>query len=143
MGKGSKVPPLSTSGRAAEGLTGLAGTSPDSGRPAEEAESGERAEQQPALEAPAPLPRRVRGTSDGLRPPARVARRVLSESVLDRVRAAVQAEAAKHEEKEAASADTAPPGEPPPTQEPSSGTPALLPQRVRGAAVGPRPPGRV
>jgi hypothetical protein len=143
MGKGSKVPPLSTSGRAAEGLAGLAGTSPDSERPAEEAESGQRAEQQPALEAPAPLPRRVRGAGEGLRPPARVARPVMSESVLERVRAAVQAEAAKHEEKEAAPADTAPPGEAPTTQEPSSGTPSLLPQRVRGAAAGPRPPGRV
>ena len=122
---------------------GLAGTSPDSGRPAEEAESGERGEQQPALEAPAPLPRRVRGTSEGLRPPARVARPVLPESVLERVRAAAQAEAAKYGEKEAAPADTAPPSETPATLEPSSGTPPLLPQRVRGAAVGPRPPGRV
>ena len=43
--------------------------------------------------ASAPLPRRVRGMSDGPQPPARVARPALSQSLLERVRAAVQADA--------------------------------------------------
>jgi hypothetical protein len=61
------------------------------------------APESPASEAPVPeatpsaastsLPRRVRGTSEGPRPPARVARPVLPPSLLERVRAAVQADA--------------------------------------------------
>ena len=57
----------------------------------------------PVAEAPVPdaaspvpsasLPRRVRGMSDGPRPPARVARPALSQALLERVRAAVQADA--------------------------------------------------
>ena len=49
------------------------------------------------LEAPAPrtdgLPQRVRGAGDRPRPPARVARPALSESILQRVQAAARAEA--------------------------------------------------
>lgn len=132
----------------------------------------ERGEQQPAsFEVPASLPRRVRGGSGGPHPPARVARPVLPESFLERVRTAAQAEAAKLEHEEPSSPDP-PPNRPPastesPAQAPSREAPSrdvpstgaltteapvaeapspmpsdALPRRVRGAGVGPRPPAR-
>jgi hypothetical protein len=165
MGKGSKVPPLSRRAREVEGLTALAGSSSEGSHAESDVAPEDRSDQQAAsFEAPASLPRRVRGTGDGPRPPARVARPVLPESFLERVRAA--AEAAKRDEDLASSdrpangaptsagpvagapslaapaAETtpreAPAGEAPPPQ-PSTG----LPQRVRGAGDSPRPPARV
>ena len=105
MGKASKVPPLPRRApQAAEGLTALAESSPDSGHEGADGPTGQRAGQPAPFEAPASLPRRLRGTGDRPRPPARVARPVLPESFLERVRAA--AEAARREE-EQASSDTA------------------------------------
>ena len=101
MGKASKVPPLPRRApQAAEGLTALAESSPDSGHEGADGPPG----QPTPFEAPASLPRRLPGTGDRPRPPARVARPVLPESFLERVRAA--AEAARRED-EQASSDTA------------------------------------
>ena len=86
---------------------------------------------QPApFEASASLPRRVRGTGDRPRPPARVARPVLPESFLERVRAA--AEAARREEEHAPSdtsagvvpATTGSAFVPPSREAPAAGAPA-------------------
>ena len=96
---------------------------------------------QPApFEAPASLPRRVRGTGDRPRPPARVARPVLPESFLERVRAA--AEAARREEEHASSdtpaavvpATTGSAFVPPSREAPATGAPATKrpqPERPR------------
>ena len=56
------------------------------------------------------LPRRVRGMSDGPRPPARVARPVMSASFLERVRAAAEAEQRLEQR---AAEPAGPPAEPP------------------------------
>jgi len=161
MGKGSRVRPLSRRAPEAEALTALAGSSPEDDNAGTDVQREERSERQPAsFEVPASLPQRVRGGSDGPHPPARVTRRVLPDSFVERVRAAAQAEAAKSEEEpaspdrpaHAASAFTwqaagdasreAPADEAPSPAAPT-GSPAGLPQRVRGAGDGPRPPARV
>ena len=104
MGKGRKVPPRSRRAPEAEGQTALAEPSPEGERAGAEVAREELGEQQPAsFQAPASLPQRVRGAGDRLRPPARVARPVLPESFLERVREA--AERARRED-ELASSDT-------------------------------------
>ena len=99
MGKG-RVPPLSRrSSKAAEGPTALAEALNEQVEGDDPAE--QRGGQSASFVASASLPRRVRGTGDRPRPPARVARPVLPESFLERVRAA--AEAARREEEQASS----------------------------------------
>jgi hypothetical protein len=134
MGKGRKVPSLPRRAPEAEGQTALAEPSPE--REQTEVPPGERSDQQPAaFQGPASLPQRVRGEGERLRPPARVARPVLPESFLERVRAA--AEAARREEGQASSdspaalvpattgsAFIAPPREPPAAESPSPGPPS-------------------
>ena len=101
MGKG-RVPPLSRRpSKAAEGLTALAESLPVSEQTGGDVPPEQRGGQPAPFEAPADLPHRVRGTGDRPRPPARVARPVLPESFLERVRAA--AEAARREEEQASS----------------------------------------
>jgi hypothetical protein len=131
MGKGRKVPSLPRRAPEVEGQTALAEPSPE--RDQTEVPPEERSDQQPAsFEGPASLPQRVRGEGERLRPPARVARPVLPESFLERVRAA--AEAARREEGQASSdsaaalvqattgsAFIAPPREPPAAESPSPG----------------------
>jgi hypothetical protein len=131
MGKGRKVPSLPRRAPEVEGQTALAEPSPD--REQTEVPPEERSDQQPAsFEVPASLPQRVRGEGERLRPPARVARPVLPESFLERVRAA--AEAARREEGQASSdspaalvpattgsAFIAPPREPPAAESPGPG----------------------
>ena len=100
MGKGRKVPSLPRRAPEAEGQTALAEPSPE--REQAEVSPEERSDQQPAsFQGPASLPQRVRGEGERLRPPARVARPVLPESFLERVRAA--AEAARREDWQAPS----------------------------------------
>ena len=102
MGKGSNVPPLSRrASKAAEGLIALAGSLPESEQAGDDLPSEQRGGQPAPFEAPDSLPRRVRGVGDRPRPPARVARPVLPESFLERVRAA--AEAARREDEQASS----------------------------------------
>ena len=101
MGKG-RVPPLSRrASKAAEGPTALAESLPENEQAGGDDPAEQRGGQPVPFEAPASLPRRVRGTGDRPRPPARVARPVLPESFLERVRAA--AEAARREEEQASS----------------------------------------
>src|ERR1700729_3599339 len=137
MGKGRKVPSLPRRAPEAEGQTALAEPSPE--REQAEVPPEERSDQQPAsFQAPASLPQRVRGEGGRLRPPARVARPVLPESFLERVRAA--AEAARREDWQAppdspatvvpattGSAFIAPPREPPAAESSGPGpqTPAV------------------
>ena len=103
MGKGSNnVPPLARrASKAAEGLTALAGSLPESDQAGDDVPSDQRGGQSAPFEGPDSLPRRVRGVGDRPRPPARVARPVLPESFLERVRAA--AEAARREDEQASS----------------------------------------
>ena len=99
MGKG-RVPPLSRrASKAAEGPTALAESLNEQAGGDDPAE--QRGGEPASFEASASLPRRVRGMGDRPRPPARVARPVLPESFLERVRAA--AEAARREEAQASS----------------------------------------
>jgi hypothetical protein len=108
MEKGGKVPPLSRRAPEVEGVTALAESSPEGEQTGTEVKPGERGEQQPgSFQAPASLPQRVRGAGDRPRPPARVARPVLPESFLERVREA--AERARRED-ERVSSDTPPQG---------------------------------
>ena len=139
MGKGRKVPSRSRRAPEVEGQTALAEPSPE--REQTEAPPEERSDQQPAsFQGPVSLPQRVRGEGERLRPPARVARPVLPESFLERVRAA--AEAARRDDWEASSdspaavgpattgsAFIAPPREPPAAESPSPGP------QARGAEV--------
>jgi hypothetical protein len=136
MGKGRKVPSLPRRAPEVEGQTALAEPSP--GREQTEVSPEERSDQQPAsFQGPASLPQRVRGEGERLRPPARVARPVLPESFLERVRAA--AEAARREEGQASSdspaalvpattgsAFIAPPREPPAAESPGPGPQAQV-----------------
>jgi hypothetical protein len=99
--------------------------------PAARATSGEV----PAAEPPSPrpstgLPQRVRGAGDGPRPPGRVARPVMSEALLQRVRAAMEASA------EADTDEEAPNGRPESASIP-------LPRRNRGKGGRPQPPAQV
>ena len=130
MGKGRKVPSRTRRAPEAEGQTALAEPSPEGERTGTAVAPEERSNQQPAsFQGPASLPQRTRGAADH-RPPARVARPVLPESFLERVRAA--AEAARREEGQASSdspaaivahttgsAFIAPPREAPATEPPS------------------------
>ena len=132
MGKGRKVPSRSRHAPEVEGQTALAEPSPEGERTGTEGSPEERSDQQPAaFQGPASLPQRTRGAADH-RPPARVARPVLPESFLERVRAA--AEAARREDEQASSdspaavvsattgsAFIAPPREAPATEAPSPG----------------------
>lgn len=133
MGKGRKLPSRSRRAPEVEGQTALAEAPPEGERTGTEVSPEERDDRQPAsFQAPAYLPQRVRGEGERLRPPARVARPVLPESFLERVRAA--AEAARREEGQASSdsppavvqattgsAFIAPPREPPAIESPSPG----------------------
>jgi hypothetical protein len=140
MGKGRKVPPRSRRAPEAEGHTALAEPSPEGERAGTEVVREEHGEQQPAsFQAPASLPQRVRGAGDRPGPPARVARPVLPESFLERVREA--AERARRED-DLASSDTPPRGgsvttgsafQAPPREEPSIEAPSPR-------AQAPRPP---
>ena len=132
MGKGRKVPSRSRRAPEVEGQTALAEPSPEGERTGTEGSPEERSDQQPApsrLRLPC---RSVRGARADHRPPARVARPVLPESFLERVRAA--AEAARREDGQASSdspaavvsattgsAFIAPPREAPATEAPSPG----------------------
>lgn len=143
MGKGGRVPPLSRrTPKAADGPTALAESLPEGGHAGTDPAPEQRGEQAGSFEPPESLPQRVRGASDGPQPPARVARPLLSASLLDRVRAAMQAEAEQ-------SALSEPPAGGPSAEASATEAPAAarkrtsLPQRVRGAADGPRPPARV
>ena len=105
MGKGRKVPPRSRRAPEVEGQTALAEPSPEEERTGTDVAPEGRRDQQPAsFQAPASLPQRTRGAADH-RPPARVARPVLPESFLERVRAA--AEAARREDEQGSSATPA------------------------------------
>ena len=159
MGKGRKVPSRSRRAPEIEGQTALAEPSPEGERTGTEVAPEERSDQQPAsFEGPASLPQRTRGAADD-RPPARVARPVLPESFLERVRAA--AEAARREEGQASSdspaavvahttgsAFIAPPREAPATESPSPGPQAPVaeasprPQPPRPRSLRPRSPTR-
>ena len=115
MGKGRKVPSRSRHAPEVEGQTALAEPSPEGERTGTEVSPEERSDQQPAaFQGPASLPQRTRGAADH-RPPARVARPVLPESFLERVRAA--AEAARREDEQA-----------------SSDSPAVVVSATRGSA---------
>ncbi len=153
MEKGSRVPPLSQRApKVTEGSTALAESSPEGGQAGRDAVPEQRNAGSASPEAPAALPQRVRGASDGPQPPARVARPVLPASFLERVRAAAQAEAQRAEQP-ASSSDTfvtkpaSSATELASSQKPAAGAPAPrtdgLPQRVRGAGDRPRPPARV
>jgi hypothetical protein len=97
--------------------------------PAARATSGEV----PAAEPPSTgLPQRVRGAGDSPRPPARVARPVMSEALLERVRAAMEANAAADTDTDA----EAPNGRPEPA-------PIPLPRRNRGKGGRPQLPAQV
>ena len=135
MGKGRKVPPRSRRAPEVEGQTALAEPSPEEERTGTDVAPEGRRDQQPAsFQAPASLPQRTRGAADH-RPPARVARPVLPESFLERVRAA--AEAARREDEQGSSATPAvvvpattgsafiaPPREAPATEAPATEAPA-------------------
>jgi hypothetical protein len=102
MGKGRKVPSLSRRAPEVEGLAALAESPPEEERIGTGVSPEDRSDQQPAsFQGPDSLPQRVRGEGERLRPPPRVARPVLPESFLERVRAA--AEAARREEGQASS----------------------------------------
>jgi hypothetical protein len=79
------------SGQDEEGLAGGRPGAKQGGLGPAEAVPGPRAPQGQRV-ASSPLPQRVRGMSDGPRPPAQVARPVLPPSFLERVRAAAEAE---------------------------------------------------
>ncbi len=157
MEKGSRVPPLSQRApKVTEGSTALAESSPEGGQAGRDAVPEQRNAESASPEAPAALPQRVRGASDGPQPPERVARPVLPASFLERVRAAAQAEAqaeAQRGEQPASSSGTfatkpaSSASELASSQKPAAEAPAPrtdgLPQRVRGAGDRPRPPSRV
>ena len=106
MGENRRVPPSrhppETGERPAE--TGLAAPSPvpEGAPPASAAAAGEAASGPERAAAPgAGLPRRVRGVN-GARPPARVERLVLPESLAERLHAAVAASRARDEDEDPA-----------------------------------------
>jgi hypothetical protein len=130
MGKGRKVQSRSRRAPEEEGQTALAEPSPE--REQAEASPAEPSDQQPAsFQAPASLPQRVRGEGERLRPPARVARPVLPESFLERVRAA--AEAARREDWQA------PSGSPATVAPATTGSAFIAPPREPPAAGSPGP----
>src|ERR1017187_6996192 len=109
MEKGSRVPPLPRRApKVTEGSTALAASSSEGAQAGRDAVPEQRNGQPASPEAPAALPQRVRGASDGPQPPARVGRPVLPASFLERVRAAAQAEAQAQAQAEAQRGDRPP-----------------------------------
>jgi hypothetical protein len=93
-----------------------------------------------------PLPRRVPGATKGSWPATRPARPVLSESVLQRVRAAMDAQPEQAASQQEAASQKQAGSQKQPTsqqQQASSERPASLPRRAAGANGGPRAPAQV